>query len=131
MDGVGKLNCIMIKPMKNNPDGLWKIYHKDGTSEWSKKDEDYCKAPEPLPEKKHETMGDGKIWDIWCEGFKTTGQEQGAKFMGVACGHTFKEACNRWYDINPLYAKYYDPDRNADWGCYLYPTEAEARESFG
>jgi hypothetical protein len=71
-----------------------------------------------------------KEWEIWSEGYITTGEHGLATFEGRANGETFEEAC-----INLLGDKL---DKNKDgspklsiWACRLFPTEHEARASFG
>ncbi len=67
-------------------------------------------------------------WEIWAEGYRATGESSRAQRVGEAWGITFKQACQRFYaetDDN------YDPNRNTYWGCRLFPSEAEARKSFG
>lgn len=97
-----------------------------------------------------------KEWEIWCEGYAATGEYSSAYFYGTAMGETFDEACE-----NFVYAKgdHLNLDKNSDgtfrrgsyrgyiepgvgraekmignysiWACQLFPTEAEARRSFG
>lgn len=68
-------------------------------------------------------------WEIWSEGFRITGGWSGANYIGHMKGKTFKEAILNWFEMWP------DPSFNAEtltlWGCSLYPTEQEARKSFG
>ena len=71
------------------------------------------------------------VFDIWMEGFRLSGEgeEANASFVGRAEGASFEEACHNYYkahisaDFNPQYLSV--------WGCRLFPTEAEARASFG
>lgn len=68
-----------------------------------------------------------KRYEVWAEGYQCTGESGGAHLMGTAEAASFKEAC----DIVCKDHSSYNPEQLTDWGCRLYPTEAEARRSFG
>ncbi len=72
------------------------------------------------------------IFEIWEEGYSSTGMRALARKVGEVEGPTFKEAARKLgdekYGDNDLY---WDPDEISLWGCRWYPTELEARRSFG
>jgi hypothetical protein len=71
-----------------------------------------------------------KTFDIWCEGYSVTGQEEKARKVAERVeGETFVDACWSWFKSHS--DLHYDPEQNTAWGCQLFPTEAEARKSFG
>jgi hypothetical protein len=71
-----------------------------------------------------------KHFDVWIEGYRATGQSAGASYLGSAEANTFEEACDKVAEST--WAKeYYDPKYHTVWGCRMFPTEAEARQSFG
>lgn len=97
-----------------------------------------------------------KEFEIWEEGYAATGQHSGAYFIGKAMGETFDEACINFKYPNGKgleldkksngelrrgsFRGYIPPgiDRAEKmvgnysmWACQLFPTEAEARKSFG
>jgi hypothetical protein len=70
------------------------------------------------------------LWDIWAEGFMFSLDERAqASLVGKAEGATFRDACINWYKEHPT--TNFNPETLSDWGCRLFPTEAEARRSFG
>lgn len=73
------------------------------------------------------------IHEIWIEGFLITGSEgtpTRASFVGKSEGNTFREAVLNWHKNHPD-ASSFNPQTLSYWGCQLYPTEGEARRSFG
>ena len=67
---------------------------------------------------------------IWMEGFHIAGRDRvGASFVGSAEGNSFREAVLKWYRDHPNSS--FHPTHLTNWGCGHYPTEAEARKSFG
>lgn len=71
-----------------------------------------------------------KEWEIWSEGYVATGEHGKAHFEGKIKAIDFHHAC-----VTLLGDKL---DKNRDgslklsiWSCRLFPTEAEARKSFG
>jgi len=73
-------------------------------------------------------------YNIWMEGFLCTGMEgtpAPASFVGQAEGNTFKEAVVNWYKNHPDRLLNFNEEHLTDWGCRLYPSEGEARRSFG
>ena len=72
------------------------------------------------------------VYDIWMEGFHIQGGGPvQASFLGQSEGKDFKEAVLKWYDEHPIQKHSFNPDTLSDWGCRLYPTEAEARKFMG
>ncbi len=71
-----------------------------------------------------------KEFEIWMEGFAITGNN--AKAVRIATnikGRTFTGAVKAYYKSHP--DTNFNPDTLSVWGCKLYPTEGEARRSFG
>lgn len=68
-------------------------------------------------------------FDIWVEGYEATGQSSPAQYIGSAEGVTFEEAVRAWYEKHP--SSSFDPQMLTLWGCRHFPTEEEARRSFG
>lgn len=71
-----------------------------------------------------------KSWEIWMEGYAVTGNSSPASFVGKADGALFEDAVRAWYAAHPD-PVYFDSKRLTFWGCRHFPTEAEARNSFG
>ena len=80
-----------------------------------------------------------KEFQIWSEGFRATGESQGAFFHGTSEGENFKEAVENFANTFPDFKKYYDVRINTKtgeeylsyWGCQLFDNEQDARKSFG
>lgn len=72
-----------------------------------------------------------QTYEIWAEGFVITGGSGQAHLVGTSEGTDFKDACIRWYKDHPLQALNFNPDTLTDWGCGLFPSEAQARARFG
>ena len=72
-------------------------------------------------------------WDIWVEGYACTGGSGGAWYAGTAKGKTFSEAVLALRDKNPKFAEYHRQTgtNHYHWGCECYPTEQEARKTYG
>ena len=69
-----------------------------------------------------------KEYEIWSEGYQTTGDSGTACFHGKVIASSFKEACIKHFGLsNHLF----DEDNLSFWGCRLYDNEQEARKSFG
>ena len=70
-------------------------------------------------------------YEIWSEGYRITGNSSGAWKMGEAEGGTFEEACQAFMKGYEYADVRYDSKHNTFWACRLFPTEEQARESFG
>lgn len=68
-----------------------------------------------------------KTFEVWCEGFRATGDSAPATYHGQATGTTFKEACQKKFGKSNTY----DKKRNTLWGCRLFDNESAARQTFG
>lgn len=70
------------------------------------------------------------VYDIWMEGFQVMEGSDTASFYarGVEAS-SFKAACKK--AAKEKEDSCYDAKRNTVWGCRLFPTESEARRSFG
>lgn len=79
-------------------------------------------------------------YEIWSEGYAATGERGYAFFHGKMTGKSFNEACIRFFEMKDSdfrngmdaeNAELFDAEQLTYWGCRLFPTEAEARKSFG
>lgn len=87
-------------------------------------------------------------YEIWQEGYCATGGGCGASKVGIGEGETFDEAVLDWVSKNIVkavemdvdmslekrylsYNKHTNPIKTTFWGCRVFPTEEEARKSFG
>lgn len=83
-------------------------------------------------------MSDGKIWEVWAEGYSATGEHGTAVYVGRKWAVTFNRACEllhiekggskAWGEFTPE-----RPDGRPPmfWGCRLYDNEVDARRLFG
>lgn len=97
---------------------------------------DDCKIeygePSELPELNvRATEAKAKLFEIWSEGYRATGEAGPAYKCGTAYGMSFAEACAAFAKTNAEFAHNFDPVSLTHWGCKLFPTEAEARKSYG
>lgn len=76
-------------------------------------------------------MNNTKLFEIWSEGYRVTGEQGKAVYIGEAKGIDFKDACKNLKLLSTSFAKYYDEDKNTFWGCNLFDNEDQARVSFG
>jgi hypothetical protein len=67
------------------------------------------------------------LWEVWVEGYRATGEHGCAYLLGSCHADTFQEACEQLSVNDP----YYESDPPRTWGCHMYPTEKQARSSFG
>lgn len=81
-----------------------------------------------------------KVYDVWVEGYAATGEHGRAWKMGSAPAESFADACkavfmrsikNEYGDFVDRDIGLFDPEELSYWRCYMYPTEAEARRSYG
>lgn len=70
------------------------------------------------------------IWDIWMEGYSATGQSAPARCVGTFRAVSFQKACETWAQTSES-PSLFNADALTYWGCRLYPSEAEARSTFG
>ena len=67
------------------------------------------------------------VHEVWREGYRITGESEGARKLGEAQAATFAEACDIvCCDVGP-----YDAKTGRVWGCRLFNNEADARKAFG
>lgn len=71
------------------------------------------------------------LYEIWVEGFSTTGQWGYAYKMGEEHGKTFEEACAKFMDYRPKQAEFYNREKNTDWGRKLFDNKLDAMRKFG
>lgn len=86
-----------------------------------------------------------KTFEIWCEGFRATGQSGNAYMMGTGQGSDFDEAVRDYMEKHPdrdirentregyFTDEDYENRRSNwnDWACNLFDNEADARKAFG
>ena len=73
-----------------------------------------------------------KTYEIYMEGFATTGQSGGAEFVASVQANCFKEACEKHYsDKGSAYYYNYNKEHNTYWGCELFQTLHKAQRRFG
>jgi len=76
-----------------------------------------------------------KMWQLWEEGYRVTGESSGARSLGEWPGETFVDACNAWDKAtNKASGPYYsigDDGIPRYWGCRIFDNEDDARASFG
>ncbi len=68
---------------------------------------------------------------IWIEGYRVTGNADGARCLGEAPGATLKEACANFAKINPVFRADFNARQMTYWGCRIFDNEADARKQFG
>ena len=83
-----------------------------------------------------------KTYNIYSEGYITTGARAGAQFMGRAKGRNFHEACKNFFrrvigiyeledDGLVAYDPYYNPTNNTYYACKLFDNLEEAQKCYG
>ena len=70
-------------------------------------------------------------YEIWSEGYRTTGQLGGVIRHGTCEGRTFKEACINFRNYHSEFKDNFDPINMTFWGCRLFDNEEDARKAFG
>ena len=73
----------------------------------------------------------GRDYDIWCEGFRATGQSSGAMWLGHCWGKNLKDACINFSRQDSEFAKYFNEEYMTYWGCKIFDNGSDARKSFG
>ena len=71
-----------------------------------------------------------KLYEIWCEGYRATGESGGATLMGTSRAGNFRDACISFF-AGRRDGFNFNVDHLTYWGCSLYPDEAHAAVSFG
>ena len=89
-----------------------------------------------------------KEYQIWCEGFRATGQSGKAHLVGTAPARNFRQACNMvmciqymaniekvnspdWVEAGSQGRWDYNPNALTYWGCSLSWSEKIARKTYG
>jgi len=72
-----------------------------------------------------------KDYDIWCEGYRATGQSSGAVLLGHCVGIDLKDACRNLAKKDQNFARHFNEENMSFWGCSIYDNGADARKSFG
>ena len=73
-----------------------------------------------------------KEFQVWTEGYSTTGQHAGATYHGKFSGETFKDAVKAFSKTLPSRSKaLVDLKRLTFWGCRFFDNGTDARRSFG
>lgn len=68
-----------------------------------------------------------KLYEVWSEGFRATGEHGRARFHGKARALTFEDACHEVL----AHDSDFDAEKNTHWGCRLFDNERSARLAFG
>ena len=68
-----------------------------------------------------------KAWEIWSEGYRTTGEVGGAIYHGSVNAKTFQRACDKKFTKQ----RTYNPLKLTLWGCRLFNNQLDAIRSFG
>ena len=90
-------------------------------------------------------MSTARKYEVWCEGYRATGEHGTAHLVGTGVGETFDDAVRdlmsrkKGHGIEPnTPSRYIDEDAYANrrsnwsiWGCDLFDNEAAAKEAFG
>ena len=73
------------------------------------------------------------IFEIWSEGYITSGESGDATFHGKFKGETFKDAVIAWKNsLTDTYSiECVDIDNMRFWGCRLFDNEKDARKLHG
>ena len=81
----------------------------------------------------HGSLDTMNSYEIWMEGFLFSGEDERAtaSFVGTSQGVNFRDAVISWYKSHPERLSTFNEEYLTDWGCRLFPTEEEARRSFG
>lgn len=90
----------------------------------------YPTPPPKLPFLIARAQVPARTWEIWCEGYRATGEHGTAQMMGRAQGKTFQEACDAFF-AQRNDASFYDAKTLRYWACGLYDNEARARKNYG
>jgi hypothetical protein len=69
-------------------------------------------------------------WSVWMEGYRATGDQSPARYLGEWPGETFSDACAAWADSTRSSGSF-DRERLTYWGCRLFDNEQDARKAFG
>lgn len=74
-----------------------------------------------------------KMYQVWTEGYRATGEHGTATYHGECLAESFQEACEKLLgdslDKNPDGTNRYPYP--SVWACRFYDNEADARKSFG
>lgn len=85
--------------------------------------------PPAAPKREPEGL---REWEVWQEGYASTGNSSGHVFLGRASAHTFANACLRVIkEPHPDLEQQYDARKNTVWGCRLFDNASDAARSFG
>lgn len=126
----GSYETCLFAPEENERPGLLERRPNKGgliPGEW-------CPLHKAQPKKvqKSKQAKQFKTFEIWMEGFNVTGNTAQARFLGLVTAASFKDACVTFF-TKENQEKYgtFNPETLSAWGCRLFPTEEEARASFG
>ena len=76
------------------------------------------------------TIARPQRFEVWTEGYSTTGMYSRAQYHGEFEATSFAEACAD-YARSTGEPKYFDKDNLTYFGCRFYDNELQARKSFG
>jgi hypothetical protein len=75
-----------------------------------------------------------RVYDIWSEGFRASGDHGTAQCLGTEVARSFSEACWKFFVLKASEndpSRCYDFERNTYWDCRLFDNEEAARATFG
>ncbi len=73
-----------------------------------------------------------KIWEVWLEGYRATGEYGEATLHGKFEAETFLEACEKWVNTLPEKEReYFHKERLSFWACRFFDNETDARRFCG
>ena len=87
--------------------------------------------PVPIPEPAEPRPEELRRWEIWTEGYVTTGERGPAAYHGQYIGVTWDCAVSAWATENGLKVDFTPGVGYTFWGCRLYDNGEAARASFG
>lgn len=70
-------------------------------------------------------------FDVWCEGYIANGDRGIATKLFRGIGNSLKEVCEERAKTDEEFARYFNADSMAYWGCRIFDNESDARKSFG
>ena len=68
-----------------------------------------------------------RLYHVWSEGYRITGNSASAHYHGNVIAHSFRDACNKLMGDS----KFYNSKKLTYWACSLFDNEADARKAFG
>ena len=70
-----------------------------------------------------------RLYEIWSESYKATGEKSLANYHATIRGTSFKDACKNYAKANEDFNEYFIASSMTLWGCRLYPDQNSAQAS--